>query len=306
MTVAAAAAEGKDVWRVTALYTYPVKSCQGISLSSSEIGPTGLQYDRQWMIVSTTTGRFVTQRQHPRLALIQVQIDHTTNQLILHAPTMPQALHVPLTPPTQTVQQNVRVWYDTVSGLCCGDEASKWLTQYTGKPVRLLRKDPEAPRLVSRYVPKECTEPPQAAFADVFPLHLTTEPSLRHVNERMQRSLEHANFRPNIVLDSDTGEAYDEETWKTVEISGQDTWQLLVASRTPRCSMPGVDLSSGEMYGDSEPLKTMRTFRCVDPGKPTFVCFGMQAAAQHAGPTIRVGDVARVVTRGFHELTEPL
>ncbi|KAJ1724853.1 hypothetical protein LPJ53_000921 [Coemansia erecta] len=319
----AASASATDVWRVSALYTYPVKSCQGVLLAASEIGRTGLQYDRQWMIVSTTTGRFVTQRQQPRLALIQVQIDQQANRLTLQAPSMPQKLHVPLIAPPTTAsttdqqQHSVRVWYDTVSGICCGASAAQWLTEYIGKPVRLLRKDPETPRHVSRYVPADCTERPQAAFADVFPLHLTTTPSLRHVNARLARPLEHLNFRPNIVLDSETGQAYDEESWKAVEFTGhehqgqqrqrrQESWRLLVASRTPRCSMPNVDLATGQMHKDGEPMATLRTFRCVDPGKPTFVCFGMQAAPQHSGPTIRIGDLAWVVARGHHELTEPL
>ncbi|KAJ2781154.1 hypothetical protein GGI15_003296 [Coemansia interrupta] len=297
-----------DVWRVSALYTYPVKSCQGVSLTASEIGPTGLQYDRQWMIVGTKTGRFITQRQHPPLALIRVLIDQPHNQLTLHAPAMPQPLHLPLAPPAcSSDQYSVRVWYDTVSGLCCGPEAAQWLTEYIGKPVRLLRKHPDHPRLVSRYVPAECSQPPQAAFADVFPLHVTTTPSLAHLNGRLDRPLSQLNFRPNIVLDSATGKAYDEETWRALEVTGkEDSWRLLVASRTPRCSMPNVDLETGRMHEDGEPMATMRTFRCVDPGKPTFVCFGMQAAPQHPGPTIRLGDLARVVARGHHELTEPL
>ncbi|KAJ1781081.1 hypothetical protein LPJ62_005966, partial [Coemansia sp. RSA 2167] len=75
-------------WTVAGLYTYPVKSCQGVALQSSTVTATGLQYDRLWMLVDARSGRFVTQRQHPRLALIQVSINEKHGVLELNAPGM--------------------------------------------------------------------------------------------------------------------------------------------------------------------------------------------------------------------------
>ena len=40
---------------VTAIYVYPVKSCQGVEVKSSQFSNHGLLYDRQWAIVSTRT-----------------------------------------------------------------------------------------------------------------------------------------------------------------------------------------------------------------------------------------------------------
>ena len=54
---------------ITALNVYPVKSCRGTALQQATIGATGLQGDRRWM-VATDGGRFLTQRELPRLALI--------------------------------------------------------------------------------------------------------------------------------------------------------------------------------------------------------------------------------------------
>ncbi|KAJ5179549.1 MOSC N-terminal beta barrel [Penicillium capsulatum] len=36
-------------WRVKALFTYPLKSCGGIELQASDVVPTGLQFDRQFV-----------------------------------------------------------------------------------------------------------------------------------------------------------------------------------------------------------------------------------------------------------------
>ncbi|KAJ1811979.1 hypothetical protein LPJ56_000128 [Coemansia sp. RSA 2599] len=304
-------------WVVKALYTYPVKSCQGVALDKSVIGETGLAYDRLWMVINSKTGRFVTQRQVPELSLVGVKIDEAQGILELSAPSVEATLRLPLHPQRDRdlgEKIKVRVWYDDVIGRCCGDDARAWFAQVIGKPARLVYKDPDEPRLVSRYLPKEgsCETPPKSGFADVFPFHITTDQSLEDVNSRVPRLLTHRHFRPNIVLSAaDSGCcAYDEETWKRIEFDGDDgqheSWSMFITSRTPRCSMPNVDLDTGTMHSDGEPMRTLRTFRLPDPGKPTYVCFGMQAAPQRVGQNIRVGQAATVVERGYHSFTEPL
>lgn len=77
--------------RVSSLTVYPVKSCGGIGVDSAVVTPTGLQFDRTWMVVSdkqqgqaaTSTGRggrgrkkpakhlFVTQRTDPKMSLVR-------------------------------------------------------------------------------------------------------------------------------------------------------------------------------------------------------------------------------------------
>jgi len=59
---------------VTGLFIYPVKSCGGIKLSETHLLGTGLAHDRQWMLVDAD-GRFVTQRTHPAMALIQTTLE---------------------------------------------------------------------------------------------------------------------------------------------------------------------------------------------------------------------------------------
>ena len=61
---------------VTSLHIYPVKSCRGIDVEEALITPTGLEWDRRWMIVRPG-GRFVTQREYPKLATIAVAIGNS-------------------------------------------------------------------------------------------------------------------------------------------------------------------------------------------------------------------------------------
>ncbi|KAJ2808269.1 hypothetical protein H4R20_000952 [Coemansia guatemalensis] len=297
-------------WTVSALYTYPVKSCQGVSMDSSPVTETGLAYDRKWMIVNAKSGRFVTQRQVPRLALVRVSIN--APWLELSAPSMSSVLKLPLRPKDTELgpPTKVRVWYDDVVGRCCGEEASLWLTEFVGRPMRLLYKDPDSRRLISRYAPPAdlCQVPVQSAFADVHPFHIVTDVSLNEINRHVPRKLSPANFRPNIVLSAaDTAaQPYDEEEWTRIEFEDTQRWSMFVISRTPRCTVPNVDLETGQMSTDGEPMASLRKFRCVDPGNPKFVCFGMQAVPSNIGQIVCVGQSLTVRERGTHSLTEPL
>ena len=52
------------------LHLYPIKSCAGVSPTRALLIETGLEFDRAWMVVDERR-RFVTQRELPRLALVQ-------------------------------------------------------------------------------------------------------------------------------------------------------------------------------------------------------------------------------------------
>jgi uncharacterized protein YcbX len=71
---------------ITGLHIYPVKSCRGIPLQAAKVSQTGFADDRHWMLVRPN-GRFVTQRELPRLALIGTATD--AGALTLTAPGMP-------------------------------------------------------------------------------------------------------------------------------------------------------------------------------------------------------------------------
>jgi len=59
---------------VTRIYIYPVKSAAGIVVAEAELDAFGLRLDRRWMVVDDA-GRFLTQRQLPRMALIRVALE---------------------------------------------------------------------------------------------------------------------------------------------------------------------------------------------------------------------------------------
>jgi uncharacterized protein YcbX len=63
--------------KLTQIWIYPIKSLGGISLSSSTVMGKGLRYDRRWMLVDIN-GKFLTQREHPTMALFSLAMDDDT------------------------------------------------------------------------------------------------------------------------------------------------------------------------------------------------------------------------------------
>ena len=58
---------------VSQLYHYPVKSLGGIPLHTAHLNARGIEVDRHWMVVDNK-GKFRTQREVPKMALIQPHI----------------------------------------------------------------------------------------------------------------------------------------------------------------------------------------------------------------------------------------
>ena len=58
--------------KVESLHIYPVKGLRGVNPDSAVLEPRGFAQDRRWMLVDET-GRFLTQREHPKLATLEAQ-----------------------------------------------------------------------------------------------------------------------------------------------------------------------------------------------------------------------------------------
>ncbi|MFZ1890836.1 MAG: MOSC domain-containing protein, partial [Formosimonas sp.] len=109
--------------RITELYIYPIKSCAGIRVNEALLTPTGLQYDRHFMLIDEN-GVMQSQRDHARMALIVPSIDG--DRIHIDAPNMPQ-LSIALN--ADGAARAVQIWDDVVSGLDMGDDAAAWFSE---------------------------------------------------------------------------------------------------------------------------------------------------------------------------------
>ena len=72
------------------LIYYPIKACRGFEVDSSRVERMGLEHDRRMMVV-TPDGEFLTQREHPRLALVTNELRAAIERLTV-AGVLPRAI----------------------------------------------------------------------------------------------------------------------------------------------------------------------------------------------------------------------
>ncbi len=265
---------------ISALHIYPVKSCAGIALQEATLGRAGIESggvgDREWMVVETASGQFLTQREDPRMALIMPAI--ADGGLVLNAPGM-SVLAVALGEfSLRSATLAVRVWNHACRAFDEGDAAAAWFSGYLGRKLRLVRFDPAHKRLSNR----EWTQNAEAhnRFSDGYPILMVSQASLTDLNDRLleagREALPMNRFRPNIVL-GDTG-PFDED--RLLSLSGAD-FSLKPVKPCPRCPIPSIDQATGHRGPD--PLDILAQYR-DDPhlgvvfGQNTIVASGYGAS----------------------------
>lgn len=232
---------------VTALHVYPVKSCRGIALDVVRISDTGLANDRRWLVVDPN-GRFITQRETPRLALVGTAL--AGDSLVLELPGAP-ALRVPEVAGGEA--REVVVWGSQCAALDCGAESAGALSEFLGREVRLVQFDPRGERLADPGWAGDVVA--RVQFADGYPMLLIGEESLADLNARLPAPLPMNRFRPNIVVRGLP--AYGEDAAGEF---ADGPLRLRPVKACTRCRITTTDQATGEFTGD-EPLKTLRTYR---------------------------------------------
>jgi len=248
-SVVAVPSEGDQAVSIASLHVYPIKSCAGVDLNEALLIETGLEFDRAWMLVDPA-GRFVTQRELPRMALVKPVLK--TEEMVLRAPGM-LALHVALD--RVETPTRVTVWDDEVAAFDMGDLCAQWFSDLLGRPLRLARFDPEQKRLSDRRWTGALDA--ENAFADGFPLLVSCAASITELNRRLEANgdaaVTMARFRPNLVLDG--LDAHGEDALDEIVFATDDgPVRLKLVKPCARCTIPDVDpvtAATGHAVGDA-------------------------------------------------------
>jgi uncharacterized protein YcbX len=250
--------------QLTGITVYPLKSAGGISSETWEVDPFGLRYDRRWMVVDLA-GRFLSQREFPRLALVRPVL--LPGALSLRAPGFAE-LRVPLEP-LEGPLVPVSVWAGATEARSVGPAAAQWLSRLLGFTCRVVYM----PDTVVRPVDPEYGEPgDRVSFTDGFPFLIISEASLEELNRRLARPLPMNRFRPNLVVGG--CDPFEEDRWRVVRIGGLE---LRIVKPCARCVVTTTDQETAER--GTEPLRTLATFR-NQGGK---VLFGQNAIHRGTG-----------------------
>ena len=226
-----------EIWR------YPIKSCGGERLDYAELDQFGIKGDRRWMLIDQHN-QMVTQRQQPRMCLIQVKtqpVNLSTSQSGLHV-SAPGFDEMVIEVPAHASSVRVKVWQDSCQAWLAAPPVHQWFSDFLGQTVRLVWFPMSAQRQVDLTYAQVGD---QVAFADGFPLLLISQASLDNLNARLIQPIEMIRFRPNLVIAG--CEAFAEDQYHQLRIGSKD---FLLAKPCARCVMPSIDPSTAVKQSD--------------------------------------------------------
>lgn len=276
---------------VSELCVYPLKSAQGIVRQQVQVTPKGFLWDRELMLISGS-GKFITQRQFPQLAQVQVTIEGQNITLSLENQQLP-SFSFDSTGDGSLI--DIEIWGERLLAIDQGDSVAQWFHQLLNlsadKVCRLVRQSPAHIRLLAKKYPNDDDQP--LGFADNSPVMLTATASLAELNQRIveihqqqSQAISMNRFRPNVVID--TIEPFMEDGWSLIQI-GEVQFQML--RPCSRCIITTVDQQQGVKNQLKEPLNTLGTFRQLSERG---VMFGVNMIPQNEG-VITIGDRLQVL-----------
>ncbi len=251
--------------KISQLWVYPIKSCQGVQVKAIELLPSGLKDDRSMMIVDEK-GRFVTQRSDAILAHIGVALHDNTIRLSYQDNQFSF---------TRQYAQKVSatVWKREIPAFDQGDLVADFLTKIIGKNVRLLATRPSDTSGCENSV----------LFQDKQAVHLISEASITHAQHHIpQFVIDARRFRPNIVVEETENHlpAFAEDTWQSIRTK---TCSIVFHEPCERCNIPSINPDT--LTVEKAVSNYLTTYR-RSGGRPIFgVCGGVEKAG-----ILQVGD----------------
>ncbi|KAM8916163.1 mitochondrial amidoxime-reducing component 1 isoform 2-T5 [Spinachia spinachia] len=233
-----------------------------------------------------------TARQQPRLVLVSLTCEG--GRVCLNGPDM-EELRFPIEHAAGGVM-DCRLHGEDIQGRDCGEESSRWLTRYLGGggTFRLVHFETQ---MKARKAEENKPFPPpteEVAYADVAPVMLLSESSVKDLSSKLEQDVTVERFRPNIVI-SDC-EAFDEDSWEEIQIGSV---RLQRAMSCGRCLFTTIDPDTGVMTR-KEPLQTLKSYRVCKPSErhiyKSSPLFGQLHNVKKTG-ILQVGDVVYKISR---------
>lgn len=264
---------------VVSLWRYPVKSMLGEELNSSYVTERGLIGDRTYAVIDKQTGK-VASAKNPR----------KWGKLFDFRSMFVDSLHdVNDIPP-------VRITFPDGSNVSSDhqeDDMDSSLSKVFDREVRLMKASgfekpsyeeywPDIDGLAQREKVTDEAMPPQTFF-DIAVIHILTTSTINRLRELYPEGrFEVRRFRPNIVVESASGEKKDfiENSWVGKKITIGEGIVLKVTAPCTRCVM--ITLPQGDLPQDLGILSTVARYNQVH--------VGVYASVYHGG-TIHRGDL---------------
>lgn len=266
--------------QISQLFIYPVKSLGGISVPAAELSDRGFKYDRRWMLVDEQN-QFMTQRQHPQMALLQTGISEEGISIV-HKKNSDKKIMIPFSAFTNEML-NVKIWNDVCETVPAEKFINEWFSDMLQFSCRLVFMPDESFRKVdTRYAVHENDI---TNLSDAYPISLIGQSSLDDLNTRLKDPLPMNRFRPNIVI---TGtDPYEEDEMEEFVIGGLHFYGVKLSER---CMITTINQDSLEK--SKEPLKSLSAYRMLN----NKIYFG-QNVLYHQTGTVKTGDEILIIKR---------
>ncbi|KAL4767687.1 hypothetical protein BDW60DRAFT_199303 [Aspergillus nidulans var. acristatus] len=309
---------------IISLRVYPIKSCRGFETKVAKQCMTGLDLDRRWMLVDEKTHVFLTIRQIPEMTLINTALSEDGESLVLSvkpaSSEKSETISIPAHPSPAwlaehtTLASDIKIWDTTTDGYVYGESVgvNQLFSRFLNRPVVLVYKGPTPRVLKGNGDPRLLGRVQNTNFPDVLPVLVASQASINELNERLKaqghEEITIERFRPNIIIRGHKGDAWVEDSWKTVRIGNsstahagpggeksaagsgleeEDGLTYDIVARCGRCQVPNVDPETAQKH-KTQPWDTMMSYRRVDEGLKYKPCFGMLGVPRSEGE-IRVG-----------------
>ncbi len=251
--------------QLSEIFIYPIKSLGGISVREADVTDRGLKYDRRWMLIDSS-GMFLTQRTHPQMALIKVDVSKDT--LFFRNIKNTDQFSVGINETTGK-KINSTVWDDQVELLQVNTIADEWFSQNLNTRCKLVFMPEETKRLVDK---SYAHNDEITSLSDGYPSLIIGQSSLDDLNSKLVKKIPMNRFRPNLVFTG--GTPFEEDTMNKFFISGITFYGLKPCGR---CVVTTIDQNTAQK--SEEPLKTLASYRTFG----NKVNFGMNLLHEGSG-----------------------
>jgi molybdenum cofactor sulfurtransferase len=310
---------------VHALSIYPIKSCSGWRVPHNtpwSIYDEGLAWDREWCVVLAGSGKVMSQKRYPKMALVRPTIDiregllkiafadQKANVSPIMIPLYTDPASAELRAKDMTVcedditarvynDKQITTFFSTALGVSC--QLGRFPPSNGTKSLRHAKLGMavhKAGRIGDSQLNGHESEKRPILLSNESPILVISQSSLDRLNKQIKanagKAVQAEAFRANIVVAENRGheQAYAEDGWRMMRI-GMEHFELLGPCR--RCQMVCIDQDTADQ--SQEPLLTLAKTRRFD-GR---IFFGQHACHAGQGPhgqwrgarqaTIKVGDV---------------
>jgi len=212
---------------------YPIKSLNGIELSSAEVFKHGLKFDRNWMLVDSNN-TFITRRERPELSLIETRF--SDNGFTFSFNNQSESLVLGTNDFHQEKIES-KVWDSNVFGFEESKNLNSFFSEFLKEEVRLIRMPLQPERIEMAPLTGESTS---SSFADSFPILIIGTASLDALNAQLEEPIDARYFRPNLLFQ--TERQFEEDEWLEIQIGNI---RLRKAKPCGRCRMINVNPDTG-------------------------------------------------------------